>query len=90
MKHLDGKGQAWRAKNIPHESKLEIPILTAPIAQKSMEQSPSWEANRYSASQEISRLFTEPEGSLPSSQEPVTGFYSETDKSNPTLQLLKV
>jgi hypothetical protein len=27
--------------------------------------SPSWEANRFAASQEIPRFFTEPEGSLP-------------------------
>jgi hypothetical protein len=30
-----------------------------------MEQSPTWDANSHSASQEISPPFTEPEGSLP-------------------------
>jgi hypothetical protein len=34
----------------------------------SMEQSPSWEANRFSVSQENSPYFMEPEGSLPHSQ----------------------
>ena len=33
-----------------------------------MEQSPSWEANRFSGSQEIPLIFLEPEGSLPHSQ----------------------
>jgi hypothetical protein len=36
----------------------------------SMEQSPSWEANYFAASQEIPRSFMEPEGSLPYSQCP--------------------
>jgi hypothetical protein len=39
---------------------------------KSMEQSPSWEADRSLASQEISPHFMKPEGSLPHSQEPAT------------------
>jgi hypothetical protein len=30
-----------------------------------MEQSPSWEANQFAASQVIHRIFMEPEGSLP-------------------------
>ena len=30
-----------------------------------MVQSPSWEANWFAASQEIARIFMEPEGSLP-------------------------
>jgi hypothetical protein len=30
-----------------------------------MEQSSSWEANQFAASQEIPRIFMEPEGSLP-------------------------
>jgi hypothetical protein len=34
-----------------------------------MEQSPSWETNPFSASQEIHRIFTEPEGSSPHFQE---------------------
>ena len=35
-----------------------------------MEQSTSWEANWFSASQEIHRILWEPEGSLPHSQVP--------------------
>jgi len=35
-----------------------------------MVQSPSWEANWFEASQEIPRIFMEPEGSLPHSQGP--------------------
>ena len=41
----------------------------------SMEQSPSWEADRPSASQEIPPHFIEPEDSLPHSQVPVTCPY---------------
>jgi hypothetical protein len=37
-----------------------------------MKQSPSLEANTSSASQEIPRIFWEPEGSLPHSQEPLS------------------
>jgi hypothetical protein len=36
-----------------------------------MEQSPSWEANRSSAKQEIPRILWIEEGSLPHSQEPI-------------------
>jgi len=35
-----------------------------------MEQSPAWEANRFSASQEIPHILRETEGSLPHSQVP--------------------
>jgi len=45
-----------------------------------MEQNPSWEANRISASQEI-----HPEGSLPHSQIPATCPYPETALSIPHL-----
>ena len=37
-----------------------------------MVQSPSWEANWFAASQEIPRIFMEPEGSLPHSQASAT------------------
>ena len=40
-----------------------------------MVQSPSWEANRFAASQEIPCIFTEPEGSLPHSQASATCLY---------------
>ena len=44
----------------------------------SVQQSPSWEANRFSASQEIPRI--ESEVSLPYSQVPATCPYPETDR----------
>jgi len=47
-----------------------------------MEQSPSWEANRFSDSQN-SMHFMEPEGSLLHSQDPTTSSYSEPEKSTP-------
>jgi len=61
-----------------------------------MEQSPSWEANRFSASREISphfiepegSLFIEPEGSLPHSEVPTTCPYPETARSNPYPHIL--
>jgi hypothetical protein len=43
----------------------------------SNEQSPSWEANRFSASQEIPPILIEPEGSLPYSQVPANYPYPE-------------
>ena len=49
----------------------------------SMEQRPSLEANRSSASQEDSPHFMETEGSLLHSQEPVTCPYPEPDWSSP-------
>jgi hypothetical protein len=48
-----------------------------------MEQSPSWEANRFEASKEIPRIFMEPEGSLPYSQVPATCLYTEPTPSSP-------
>jgi hypothetical protein len=46
-----------------------------------MKQSPSWEANSRSASEEFHRLLMELEISWPCSQEPTTGPYFESDKS---------
>ena len=43
----------------------------------SVEQSPSWEANRFSASQDDSSHFMEPEGSIPHLQVPAVGPYPE-------------
>ena len=48
-----------------------------------MKHSPSWEANRFAASQEIPRNFMEPEGSLPHSQMPATCPYPEAARSSP-------
>ena len=48
-----------------------------------MEQSPSVEANRFSASQEIPAHFKEPEGLLPHSQVPATCPYPEPAPSSP-------
>jgi hypothetical protein len=47
-----------------------------------MEQSPSWEANRFSASQEIPQML-KPEGYLPYSQETTTCSYPEPPRSSP-------
>jgi hypothetical protein len=48
-----------------------------------MEQSPSWESNRFVTSQEIPRIFMEPEGSLPYSQVPATCPYPEPSPYSP-------
>jgi len=48
----------------------------------SVEQSPSWEANQFSASQEVPPPFVEPEGSLPHSQVPATCPYPEPAQSS--------
>jgi len=48
-----------------------------------MEQSPSKEANMFSASQEIPRILWNPEGSLPHSQVPATCPYHEPARSSP-------
>ena len=50
-----------------------------------MEQSPSWEADRSSASADIPPQFMEHEGSLPHSQQPATCPYPEPDQSSPYL-----
>ena len=52
------------------------------IITNSMEQSPSWKADRFSARQ-IFLHFMEAEGSLPHSQEPATCPYPESDQSSP-------
>ena len=54
----------------------------------SMEQSPSWEANRFAANQEIPHIFMELQGSLPHSQVPATCPYSEPALSSPYPQHL--
>jgi len=48
-----------------------------------MEQSPAWEANRFSVSQETPRIILEPESSLPHSQVPTTCPYPEQRTSGP-------
>jgi hypothetical protein len=53
-----------------------------------MQHSPAREANSHSASQEILRLFMEPEGSLPSSQEPASGLAPQTDAFTPPIPTL--
>ena len=62
-------------KEITEESKY---LLTY-----SVDQSPSWEANRFSTSQEISPHIMESEGSLPQSQVPATCPYPEPAQSSP-------
>ena len=49
----------------------------------SIQQSPSWEANRFSVSREIPPHLMEPECSLPQSQVPATCPYPEPDRSSP-------
>ena len=46
-------------------------------------QSPSWEANRFAAGQEIPSNFMEPEGSLPHSQASATCPYPGPAQSSP-------
>jgi len=48
-----------------------------------MVQSPSWEANWFAASQEITLHFTEPEGSLPHSQATATFLSPGPAQSSP-------
>jgi hypothetical protein len=48
-----------------------------------MEQSPSWEVNTSSATEEIPRILMETEGSLSHSQEPATCPHPEPDQSSP-------
>ena len=48
-----------------------------------MEQSLSWEADRFPAKQEILPHFMEPEGSLPHSQVPAICHYPEPARSRP-------
>jgi len=48
-----------------------------------MEQSPSWEANGFSGSQEIHRILWNPKDSLPHSQVPATWPYPEPARSSP-------
>ena len=55
----------------------------------SMEQSPSWEADSFSASQKNPPRFMDSNSSLPHSQEPATYPYVEADQSSPCpIQLL--
>jgi hypothetical protein len=49
----------------------------------SAQHSPSWEAKRFAANQEIPRIFMKPEGSLPHSQVPANYLYSEPAQSSP-------
>jgi hypothetical protein len=51
-------------------------------------QSLSWEADSHSTIQEITRFFTEAEGSLPCSQKPAVELYHESDESSPQLPTL--
>jgi hypothetical protein len=53
-----------------------------------MQQRPSWEANRLSASRQIPRIIKEPEGSLPHSQQLATCPYTETARSSPYPHIL--
>jgi len=68
----------WRQAKLIHVSLLsDTYFLTY-----SMQQSPSWEANRFSESRNSPR-FMEPEGSLPHSQVPATYPYPGPARSSP-------
>ena len=53
-----------------------------------MQQSPSWEANRFSASQEFPRILCNTEGSLPHSQVPANCPYPKPSRSSPYSHIL--
>jgi hypothetical protein len=61
-------------------------MLLIQLTTNCTEQSPSWEANSHSASQEISRLLWNPKVFLPGSQEPAKGPCPEQDESSPHLR----
>jgi hypothetical protein len=66
-----------------------VPLWTLTyLLSYSMEQSPSWEANRFSGNQQIPPHFIEPESSLPHSQVPTTCPYPEPARSSPYPQIL--
>jgi hypothetical protein len=56
----------------------------------SMGQSPTWEANRFEASQEIHHILWKPEGSLPHTQVPANCPYPEPTRSSPYTHFLKI
>ena len=59
------------------------PLVHTSNISYSMVQSPSWEANWFAASQEIPRIFMEPEVSLPHSQASATCPYPGPAQSSP-------
>jgi len=70
-------------------TQLYLATRSTTVLTYSIEQSPSWEANRFLASQEFPPHFMEPEGSLPQSQVPAACPYPEPDSfpstpANPT------
>ena len=56
---------------------------TSNLLTHSMVQSPSWEANWFAASEEIPRIFTEPEASLPHLQASANCPYPGPAQSSP-------
>ena len=70
----------WRGHSRPKH--VEIDKYTY-LRTYSMVQSPSWEANWFAASQEIHRIFMEPEGSLPHSQASANCPYPVPAQSTP-------
>ena len=63
-------------------------MLSTYLITYSMVQSPSWEANWFAASQEISPHFMEPEDSLPHSQASATCSYPMPAQSSPHTYIL--
>jgi hypothetical protein len=75
-----------RARNAGQSHNMkDITYLLNYLLTYSMEQGPSWEANRFAASQED---FMEPEGSLPHSQVPATCLCPEPAQSSPYLHII--
>jgi hypothetical protein len=69
---------------------LQNPSVYSVTATQTQSVSPSWEADSHLATQEISPLLMETEGSLPCSQQPDTGPYPEPDESSPHPQVLPI
>ena len=62
---------------------LQMLSLITYLLTYSIQHSHTWEANRFSASQQIPRIIKEPEGSLPYSQVPATCPYPEPARPSP-------
>jgi hypothetical protein len=81
------RGQQTRQLSSRLVSQCDGKVLLPTYLLNSTEQSPSCEANRFSASQEIPCIFMEPEGSLLHSQVPATCPYHEPDRSSACLPI---
>ena len=80
-KNTEHEAQVF-TKRLRLHAKWDYYLLTY-LLTYSMVQSPSWEANWFAASQEIPRIFMEPEVSLPHSQASATCPYPGPAQSSP-------